>query len=161
MKNTKEFQFTFSNEKLPCELFSIEYIWNELKNNTELFGPIQKIENATRALKKILWRTRWIAKSFASFCVHKILLWFWRKKSYGLVGGKSNYTYPDLNFDVLNDKLKVDNRYARNFLKEKGFNWDETIIIVNHKPSKSEVEDKQAALFLECYLQRRFNLFDS
>ena len=42
-----------------------------------------------------------------------------------------------------------------------GAEWSETIVIVNHESSASEYADNQAALFIECYLQRKFNLLDS
>ena len=77
-----------------------------------------------------------------------------------IVAGKTNYSNPDLLFDDWKDKK--DHRYARIFLKNTSdAAWSDTIIIVNHKPSASEEEDKQAALFIECYLQRKFNLFNS
>lgn len=164
MKDIKEFQISFSDVTLlPYELYSIDYIWEELKKHEEVFGPLEKMEHATKTSIKKYYRDQGSLNNNHSrhFAYIKFCYDYEDKKCYGLVGGKTNYTYPDLNFDELNNQFKKDNRYARNFLNQKGIKWAETIIIVNHKPSTSEETDKQEALFLECYLQRRFNLFDS
>ena len=80
-------------------------------------------------------------------------------KNYGIVAGKTNYINPDLLFDSKNGE--EDNRYARIFLENSSdAKWSETIVIVNHESSVSEEADNQAALFIECYLQRKFNLLD-
>lgn len=157
--NKKEYEILFAGVNLSYELYTLEYIWDELNNNKQLFGPLEKIESVTRSKireygKKLNEHSRHYA--YIKFCYDQE-----DKKCYGLVGGKSNYTYPDLSFDELNNQSKPDNRYARNFLSQQEKKWAETIIIVNHKPSSSEEKDKQAAFFLECYLQRKFNLFDS
>lgn len=79
-------------------------------------------------------------------------------EKYGLVGGKTNYRQPDITFDYLE---KIDNRIARTFLNANNLNWSREIIVVNHSQfAKRDVDEKQA-LFLECFLQREFNLFNS
>lgn len=159
MKKIKEFYVSCHGTELPLELYSLDYIWDKLNKNKNLFGMLVKMESATKAKIKQLYNgnsnelgknTRYFA--YIKFFKHN-------RESYGIVGGKTNYTNPDLNFDM--KKAKNDNRYSRNFLHTKGLNWDETIIIVNHKPTDSEEADEKEALFVECYLQRIFNLFES
>lgn len=73
---------------------------------------------------------------------------------------KATKANPDLLFDSKNGE--EDNRYAGIFLENlSDAKWSETIVIVNHESSASEEADNQAALFIECYLQRKFNLLDS
>lgn len=147
---------SYCGMELPFKLYSFKYIWDELNKNKNLFGSIVQVNDADN--KKITkccnleQHTRFF--TYIKFCIYD-------GKRYGIVGGKTNYTAPDIRFDKLNNLTKKDNRYARNFLRQKDIEWDKTIIIVNHKPTNSDEEDNQAALFLECYLQRKFNLFES
>lgn len=76
---------------------------------------------------------------------------------YGLVGGKTNYKRNDIAFDEIKKK---NNRYARIFLEINKINWSNRVIIVNHTENQKE-NDEQQSKFLECYLQRKYNLFDS
>ena len=158
--NGKTFKVTHGGVSLPFEMYSMEYIWKELKNKKSYFGKITKIEQATK--EEITDYYRYNKKDLGEHTRHFAYIKFFHvnDKDYGLVAGKTNYTSPDLLFDGLDGKK--DHRYARIFLNDTpGAEWCETIIIVNHKPSASEEEDKQAALFIECYLQRKFNLFNS
>ena len=77
---------------------------------------------------------------------------------YGLVGGKTNYTSPDLDFS--RDYGNSLTSFARKFLSDKDLNWDDTIIIIEHIPTNNKESDNEMALFIECFLQREFNLFD-
>ena len=150
--NGETFTVSHGGVSLPFELYPMEYIKNELENDTHL-GDIITIKQATK--KEIRNCRKGKNEYFAYIKFFSI-----NDKSYGLVAGKTNYSNPDLLFDGWNGKK--DHRYARIFLNDTpGAEWCETIIIVNHKPSASEEEDKQAALFIECYLQRKFNLFNS
>lgn len=82
----------------------------------------------------------------------------YNEKEYGLVGGKTNYPSPDITFDYFRKK---DNRIARNFLNDNKLKWSRKVIIVNHDPFLDRKKDERQALFLECFLQREFNLFNS
>lgn len=79
-------------------------------------------------------------------------------KKYGLVGGKTNYLSPDISFDYLGEN---DNRISRTFLHDRNLEWCKEIIILNHAPYLEKDIDEKHAKFIECYLQRKFNLFDS
>lgn len=155
IKNGETFWVSHGGVSLPFELYPMEYIKNELENDTYL-GDIITIEQAKKAKIK---NCRTGKNEYFAY----IKFFSINGKSYGLVAGKTNYSNPDLLFDDWKDKK--DHRYARIFLRDmkktSDAAWSETIIIVNHKPSASEEDDKQAALFIECYLQRKFNLFNS
>lgn len=62
-------------------------------------------------------------------------------QKFGLVGGKTNYPYPDISFDY---KKGV----ARTFLNDNKLRWSDEIIIVNHEPSLDDrIKDNQQAIF--------------
>ena len=158
--NGKTFKVSHCGVNLPFEMYSMEYIWNELKSKASHFGKISKLEHATKDEIENYYRDN--KKDLGENTRHFAYIKFFHVNDtdYGLVAGKTNYTRPDLLFDYLDGEK--DHRYARIFLKNTSdAAWSDTIIIVNHKPSASEEEDKQAALFIECYLQRKFNLFNS
>lgn len=159
MKMINEFNISCYGTELPFELYSIDYIWEKINKSKELFGMIIKMEKATKTKIKQFYdeNNKDLGKNSRYFAYIKFCNY--NGECYGIVGGKTNYTSPDLNFDMKRDKK--DNRYSRNFLHTEGINWDETILIVNHKPAVSEEADEQEALFVECYLQRIFNLFES
>ncbi len=160
--NKKEFSIKHCSLELQFEFFSLEYILSELEKRKELFGSFVKIENATKAdVKKYYSENKKNLGKNARFFAY-IKFFTYDGKDYGLVGGKTNYTNPDLSFDYLNsNKEKEDNRFARIFLKQENLEWSNTIVIVNHKASSQEENDNKEALFVECFLQRRFNLFNS
>lgn len=160
--NVDKEDFTVScyEVSLPFEWYSIEYILKELENSKASFGNIVKMEKATKAKIRKYYKDNKekLGKNTRFFTYIKFF--DINGKNYGIVAGKTNYTNPDLLFDSRNGE--EDNRYARIFLEDlSDAKWSETIVIVNHKSSVSENADNQAALFIECYLQRKFNLLDS
>ena len=158
--STNEFSIKHCGSKLPFEFFSLEYILSELEKHKELFGSIVKIENATRAsIKKYYEENKNSLGENTRFFAY-IKFFTYDGKDYGLVGGKTNYGNLDLSFDYLNSNKK-DNRFARIFLKQENLKWSNTIVIVNHKETLQKENDNKEALFIECFLQRRFNLFNS
>lgn len=158
--STNEFSVKYRGSKLPFVFFSLEFILSELEKHKELFGSFLKIENATKAsIKKYYKENKENLGENTRFFAY-IKFFTYNGKDYGLVGGKTNYSNPDLIFDYLNSN-KEDNRFARIFLKQENLEWSNTIVIVNHKDSTSKENDNKEALFIECFLQRRFNLFNS
>ena len=161
MKMIREFNVSCYGVELPFKFFSIDYIWKELNRNKELYGRVIKMENVSKAIIKKYYNehSEELGKNSRHFAYIKFCNY--NGECYGIVGGKTNYTNPDLSFDGTNNQSQKDNRYARNFLDNNKMKWDKTIIIINHKPSNSEEADKKEAFFIECYLQRIFNLFES
>ena len=78
---------------------------------------------------------------------------------YGLVGGKTNYTSPDLDFSKNYENSSTS--FARKYLSNNNLDWDKTVIIIEHIPTHDKESDDEMALFIECFLQREFNLFES
>ena len=156
----KEFKVSYYGASVSFEWYSMEAILKELENNKSCFGKIVKMEKATKAgIREYYKKNNENLGKHARFFAY-IKFFSINGNSYGIVAGKTNYNNPDLLFDRKNGEK--DKRFARTILENlNSVVWDETIIIVNHKSSVSEEADKQEALFIECYLQRKFNLFDS
>lgn len=147
--------------KLPFELFSIDVIKSRLEELKEADNPISdfyELDKATKKKIKEKGRQRGQKKKNARFFAYIKFLNVNGNK-YGLVGGKTNYTSPDLKFNKeYGDSLTC---FARKFLSYTDLNWDDTIIIIEHIPTNNEKSDDEMALFIECFLQREFNLFNS
>ncbi len=76
-------------------------------------------------------------------------------KTYGLIGGKTNYNRPDIS---LNDEKENERRFGRLFMKSDKYEMSNMILVVHHKIAD---EDSMQAFFIESYVQRKYNLFDS
>ena len=76
-------------------------------------------------------------------------------KTYGLIGGKTNYNSPDISLD---DKKENECRFGRLFMKSDKYKMSNKILVVHHKKAD---EDSMQAFFIERYVQRKYNLFDS
>ena len=78
-------------------------------------------------------------------------------KTYGLIGGKTNYNSPDISLD---DKKENECRFGRLFMKsnKEEYEMSNMILVVHHKKAD---EDSMQAFFIERYVQRKYNLFDS
>ena len=76
-------------------------------------------------------------------------------KTYGLIGGKTNYNRPDIS---LNDEKENERRFGRIFMKSDKYEMSNMILVVHHKTAD---EDSMQAFFIERYVQRKYNLFDS
>ena len=97
--NGKTFKVSHGGVNLPFEMYSMEYIWKELKNNESYFGEIIKIDQATKV--KIRNCRKGKNEYFAYIKFFSI-----NGKSYGIVAGKTNYSNPDLLFDDWKDKCQ-------------------------------------------------------
>lgn len=164
---SKFFEVAYYGLRLEIELFSIQYIWDKLKTleqNQIIFSAerlqIPKLKSFG-SFKEIY--TDADGKEKYHFFAY-IKFFVYEGQKYGLVGGKTNYPHPDIRFDYKKGKeaAQKDKRIARTFLKNQNFKWSDEIIIVNHEPFLDcREKDEQQALFLENFLQRQFNLFDS
>lgn len=158
--NSSFFEVDYNGLTLKFELYSIDYIEERIKQLMvhENSLSIKRItilkKNITREFIPLYLDET--GKQFHFFAYIK----FFKCENgiYGLVGGKTNYPYPDVSLDYLQEN---DNRVARTFLRYNNFEWHNEIIIVNHQPFIDKTKDEKQALFIECFLQRQFNLFDS
>ena len=159
-KESKFFEITYYDLKLKFELFSIDYIFDKLKifEQDKIIFSVHRLQipnkKPFRSFKEIYIdasnKERYHFFAYIKFFVYE-------GQKYGLVGGKTNYLYPDISFDY-----KKNGGISRFFLCEKNFQWHNEIIIVNHKSFLNDrKKDERQAIFLEKFLQRQFNLFDS
>lgn len=157
---SKIFKIERCGIKLEFELFTKQFITKKLEEleSANLISsikciaipnercPFAKLEN----YYNVEQRNKRYYYAYIKFFIYK-------GKKYGLVGGKSNYVYPDINFDIR------DNTIARTFLRSNHYDWCREIIIVNvnEENLKKGKREEDQVLFLEIFLQRKFNLFDS
>ena len=102
-----------------------------------------------RRYKKIVKKTYII---YTKFFIEKKT-----NKTYGLIGGKTNYNNPDIS---LHDEKENERRFGRLFMKsnKEEYEMSNMILVVHHKKAD---EDSMQAFFIERYVQRKYNLFDS
>lgn len=162
---SRVFDVCYHGLTLKFELFTREYIEKEL--TSEFGGMVFELKlpekNVKKAFKTLMKEMKNPNKHFAY-----IKFVEFNKEEYGVVGGKSNTSWPDISFDALqvNNIGRPDNRIARTFLKQRvegeELKWSRKIVVVSI-PAKNQEdkEQKLQAIFLERYLQRKFNLFDS
>ena len=155
-KISNNFKVNYHGLELEFELYELEYIESTLKSleETGIVFNARTIElpeyNSFKSLRE--YHKEDDSRYFYSY----IKFFEFNKKLYGIVGGKTNYVNPDISF-------KLDgNSIARNFLRDNNLEYSRKVIIVDHYKSglDKNIDDYQAK-FLEKYLQRLFNLFDS
>lgn len=164
-KNSEIFNVTYKGMNLEFELFTRKYILDELnrmkqKSIFESIYPITIPKNMGKyRLGKFLQEKCGNDKCEKYHFFSYIKFFDYGEKQYGLVGGKTNYQLPDISFDNLG---KSDNRISRTFLNnDEHLKWSSEIIILNHAPNHGRKEDNAQSKFIECFVQRKFNLFDS
>lgn len=154
------FNITYYGLKFEFELFTKAFILNKLEEfekrkiiPTAKCISIPKGKLPFAELKKYYQDEQEGKRYYFAY----IKFFEYEGEEYGLVGGKTNYRYPDINFDTSSDTI------ARNFLMTNMYEWSREIVIVNYKEEnikEKKKADKQAK-FLEKFLQRQFNLLDS
>lgn len=74
-----------------------------------------------------------------------------------IYSGKTNYNNPDIS---LHDEKENERRFGRLFMKsnKEEYEMSNMILVVHHKKAD---EDSMQAFFIERYVQRKYNLFDS
>ena len=159
-KKQNNFKIAYHGMELEIELFTKSFIFDKLKKLEEdgVISSVKTIQipNEKRPFTELKNYYNSEQKEKRYFFAY-IKFFEFNGEEYGLVGGKTNYIYRDISFDKDSDSI------ARNFLKNKQYEWSREIVIVNCKEeifdNKKEA-DKQVR-FLERFLQRQFNLFDS
>lgn len=161
-EKSKKFEVKYNDLKLEFEFYTKEFIRKKLKEleGTKYISSVRCVNipenrHCFSELKKEYIDEQ--GKEKYHFFAY-IKFFEYGGKEYGLVGGKTNYPYPDITFDYLGKK---DNRIARTFLCENNLKWNREIVVLNHAPFSERKVDEKQAIFLECFLQREFNLFNS
>lgn len=163
-QNSKIFNVAYNGLELEFELFRSEYIYAELiqmqqKNLIEsVYEILIPSDMGKYSLGKYLQAKCDNEKCMKYYFFSYIKFFDYNGLQYGLVGGKTNYRRPDVLFDFLGEN---DNRISRTFLADKGLQWSKKIIILNHASKLIYLEDEKQSKFIECFVQRKFNLFDS
>ena len=154
-KNSCIFKIKYNEIEFEFELFTKEYILNELKNNILLkCSSIDIPDKRGRFSKLKEYKEKEIEGNKYYFAYIKFFAF--DGNEYGIVGGKTNFFYPDIDFSKDLDTI------ARLFLNSNNYNWSrEVVIIINNcNITDKKKEDKQIK-YLEKYIQRKFNLLDS
>ena len=153
--NSKEFDVTVGGLNLIHTFYTKKHILNTIKKMKMKYQLIKLDKTTRRVLKEMDLRETEKHSHYFSF----IRFFEEEGEVFGLVGGKTTYTNPD----VFPDKAKSsEKRYARIFLgASPKRHWHKEVLIVRHADTKFAEEDNQQAMFIECFLQRTFHLFDS
>lgn len=153
---SNNFKVNYHGLELEFELYELKHIESTLKalEETGIVFNARTIElpeyNPFKSLRE------YYEEDGTRYFYSYIKFFEFNKKLYGIVGGKTNYINPDISF-------KLDgNSIAKNFLRDNNLEYSRKVIIVDHYGSSlaKNIDDYQAK-FLEKYLQRLFNLFDS
>ena len=160
-KNSEIFKVTYKGLTIEFELYTKEYILAELKKSN-CFKSVYEFEvpndmGVYRFGKFLQEKCENIeCKNYHFFTYIKFFKY--EGEEYGIVGGKTNYPLPDISYDKLGEN---DNRISRTFLHENCLEWSTNVIIINHATQLKYEDDNHQSEFIECFVQRKFNLFDS
>lgn len=136
---------------LPFEFYTLDSIQADLKNN---FGD--QVKQYDMSIYKKWSQIRQDNKDKTKFFTYiKFFIDTDTNKIYGLIGGKTNYNSPDIS---LHDEKENERRFGRLFMKSDKYKMSNIILVVHHKTVD---EDSMQAFFIEKYVQRKYNLFDS
>ena len=136
---------------LPFEFYTHDSIQADLKNN---FGD--QVKQYDMSIYKKWSQIRQDNKDTTKFFTYiKFFIDTDTNKIYGLIGGKTNYNSPDIS---LHDEKENERRFGRLFMKSDKYKMSNIILVVHHKTVD---EDSMQAFFIEKYVQRKYNLFDS
>ena len=153
--NSQLFNINYNGIELKFELFTQDFILEELQNDPMIECKTIEIPNKRGRYKELNIYHNNCDCNYKYYFVY-IKFFTYDEKEYGLVGGKTNYKYPDVDFST--EAITI----GRSFLYNNKYNWSRKIIVINYKTKDTDItiEEKQA-LFLEKYIQRKFYLLDS
>lgn len=161
-KQSKKFKIKYNGLTLEFEFYTKNFILKKLRELEDLkfISSVRCVEilenrNPFSELKKEYLDEQ--GKEKYHFFAY-VKFFEYKGEEYGIVGGKTNYPNPDITFDYWEEK---DNRIARTFLYESKLKWNREIVVLNHAPVPAKETDEKQAIFLECFLQRKFNLLNS
>ena len=152
MMKSKVFNVEIAGLKLPFEFYTFDYIDTDLK---KIFS-----EELVKTYDMSIWR-KWsqIRKDKCEGTEFFTYIKFFVDKetniTYALIGGKTNYNSPDIS---LHDVIENERRIGRLFMTSDKYKMSNMILVVHHEKAS---EDSLQATFIERYVQRKYNLFDS
>lgn len=153
--DSKIFEFTIDGLKYSFEFFTMEYIKNTL-NDLGLDYFILDLNETYR--KKLKDKAFGMDKKEKYHFLTFIRFFEENDVQYGIVGGKTTYLYPDVH---PGKEMECEKRYSRLFVRENNRRWYDKVIVINHSENLERSVDERHSLFTECFIQRKFNLFDS
>lgn len=152
----KEFDINFANINLKIGFYQYADILDDLKKT---FGEKLLVKEYDMTKYRKWSQIRQDKKNDVHFFTYIKSFVGIDGERYGIVGGKTNYDYPDILFDK---QLENDTRICRQFLaSHKEYQWSNYVIVIHHDKTTNRNEDNMQAIFLEKYVQRKYNLFDS
>ena len=151
------FEIKKSGLKLDFEFFTLNYIKTVLEKIGYLSVRQVKVDppsNPRNPKRFVELRNRENTNKYFTY------IKFFEKdgEKYGIVGGKTNYIRPDIDYNCSKEN---ETRLSRCFLVENKLEYSNTILVIDHNKCSNDNEDKAQSLFIETYIQRLFNLLDS
>lgn len=151
----KIFEFTIDGLTYYFEFFSMEYI----KNALDALGLDYFVLDLNKAYRKALKDIAFEDEEKEKYHFLTFIRFFEENDvQYGIVGGKTTYLYPDVH---PGKEMECEKRYSRLFVRENNRRWHDKVIVINHSENLERAVDESHSLFTECFIQRKFNLFDS
>ena len=151
MMESKVFDVEAAGLTLPYKFYTFDSIQDDLK---KIFGD--QVKQYDMSIYKKWSQIRQDKNDETKYFTYiKFFIDIETNKTYGLIGGKTNYNSPDIS---LHDEKENDRRFGRLFMKSDKYEMSNIILVVHHKIAD---EDSMQAFFIERYVQRKYNLFDS
>ncbi len=153
--DSKYFDIEIAGESLKFQFYTLEYIFKDLQ---KIFKDesVKKYDLSPETKEKWSQIRKDNINEAKFFSYIKFFYDEEAKEKFGIIGGKTNYNYPDIAFDELGDN---DKRFGRIFLSNKEkYKACYEVIVIHHR---KVVDDNMLAIFIERYIQRKYNLFDS
>ena len=148
---SKVFDVNVAGLTLQFEFYTFDSIQDDLK---KIFGD--QVQQYDMSIYKKWSQIRQDKDGATKFFTYiKFFIEKKTNKTYGLIGGKTNYNNPDIS---LNDENENERRFGRLFMNSDEYEMSKMILVVHHEKAD---EDSMQAFFIERYVQRKYNLFDS
>ena len=148
---SKVFDVEAAGLTLPYKFYTFDSIQDDLK---KIFGD--QVKQYDMSIYKKWSQIRQDKNDETKYFTYiKFFIDIETNKTYGLIGGKTNYNCPDIS---LYDEEENEHRFGRLFMKNDKYKMSNVILVVHHKKVD---EDSMQAIFIERYVQRKYNLFDS
>ena len=154
---SKTFNVKAAGLTLPYEFYTFDDIQEDLKKTfgNQVKSYDMSIDNKWSQIRK----GNYAGAKFFTYI--KFFIDIETKEIYGLIGGKTNYDNPDI---LLYDVEENEHRFGRLFVqtedenKKEKYKMSNLILVIHHNATD---EDSLQAIFIERYVQRKYNLFDS